>query len=277
MSPGPAAGLWLADGRQVFVKAASAEVRAHNHKMILQEAAILDVLPRSVPAPRRLAAVEYGPWAALATTWAAGATATAWTDASIEAVAHACRTASWHRAPGSLPPVAQRIFDFDGWARSAETGANDDWEAAYVGPAADVVAGWENWTAGDALVHRDLRLDNTTVDAGKGSAVLVDWAYAAAGAAWIDLAQLAADVVATGHVGGPRVATDRAYQLLRTLPPEASRFVVGLAGMWCIRAATVPDTFNLRISSWRRARSAALRPLVARLITDFRQGDRNGK
>ncbi len=35
MSPGPAAGLRLADGRQVFVKAVSAQVRAHNHRMIL--------------------------------------------------------------------------------------------------------------------------------------------------------------------------------------------------------------------------------------------------
>ncbi len=270
MSPGPAAGLRLADGRRVFVKAVSAEVRAHNHRMILQEAAILDALPTSVPAPRRLATVEHGPWAVLATTWAAGVTGTSWTDTSIEAVTRACRTASGHRAPMTLPPVAARIFDFDGWTRLLERGVGDDWEAAHAGLAADVVAGWEHWTAGDALVHRDIRLDNTTVDdAGEGSAVLLDWAYAAAGAPWIDLAQLAADVVATGHALGQQAAADQAYRLLRTLPPEASRFVVGLAGMWSIRAAVVPDTFNPSISAWRRARSAALRPLLERLIADF--------
>jgi hypothetical protein len=80
MSPGPAAGLRLADGRRVFVKAFSAEVRAHNHAMIRQESAILDALPASVPAPRRLAAVEHGPWIAMATTWAAGASAGPWTE-----------------------------------------------------------------------------------------------------------------------------------------------------------------------------------------------------
>jgi hypothetical protein len=270
MSPGPAAGLRLADGRQVFVKAVSADVRAHNHAMILQESAILDALPASVPAPRRLATVEYGPWIALATTWAGGATGGPWTDASIAAVAKACRTASGHRAPGALPPVARRIFDFDGWVRVLEIGEGDAWEAAYAGPAAEVAAGWERWTAGDALVHRDIRLDNTAVDAEGRSAVLLDWAYAAAGAPWIDLAQLAADVVATGHVLGRQAATDRACRLLRTLPPEASRFVVGLAGMWCIRAATIPDTVMPGISTWRRARSAALRPLVTRLISDLR-------
>ena len=55
MSPGPAVRLRLADGRQSFVKAVSAEVRAHNHRMIAQESAILDILPPSVSAPRRLA------------------------------------------------------------------------------------------------------------------------------------------------------------------------------------------------------------------------------
>jgi phosphotransferase family enzyme len=271
MSPGPAAGLRLTDGRRVFVKAVSADVRAHNHMMILQEAAILDALPVSVPAPRRLATVEHGPWAALVTTWAPGVTEASWSDASTVAVAQACRAASGHRAPSALPPVARRLFDFDGWTRLLAHGAGDDWEAAHAGPAADVVAGWERWTAGDALVHRDIRLDNTTVELDEGSAVLLDWAYAAAGAPWIDLAQLAADVVATGHVRGRQAATDRAYRLLRTLPTEASRFVVGLAGMWRIRAAVVPDTAVMpSISRWRRARSAALRPLVARLIADFR-------
>jgi aminoglycoside phosphotransferase (APT) family kinase protein len=270
MSPGPAAGLCLADGRRVFVKAVSADVRAHNHAMIRQESAILDVLPASVPSPRRLATVAHGPWIAMATTWADGATAGPWTDASIAAVARACRTASGHRAPGMLPPVAQRIFDFDGWMRMLEIGAGGDWEAAHAGPAAEVVAGWERWTAGDALVHRDIRLDNTAVGAEGRSAVLLDWAYAAVGARWIDLAQLAADVVATGHVLGPQVAADRAYRLLRTLPPAASRFVVGLAGMWCIRAATVRHAVMPEIATWRRARAVALRPLVTQLIADLR-------
>jgi len=151
MSPGPAAGLRLADGRQVFVKAMSVEVRAHNHAMILQEAAILDVLPASVPAHRRLATVECGQWAALVTTWATGATAEVWTDASIAAVATACRTTGGHRAPSVLPPVVERIFYFDGWQRMLDLGAGDEWEQAHAGPAADAVAGWERWTGGRCI------------------------------------------------------------------------------------------------------------------------------
>ncbi len=270
MSPGPAVRLRLSDGRHVFVKAVSADVRVHNHTMIRQESTILDALPTSVPAPRHLTTVEHGPWIAMATTWAPGTTPPLWTDTAIAAVAHACRTTNGHRAPAMLPPVAERIFDFNGWSRMLALGIGDEWEAAYAGPGADVVAGWERWTAGDALVHRDLRLDNTAVDEDTGSAVLLDWAYASAGAPWIDLAQMAADVVAAGHVLGPRTATDRAYQLLRTLPPEASRFVVGLTGMWLIKAATVPDTVMPEISLWRRARAVALRPLVTRLIADVR-------
>jgi aminoglycoside phosphotransferase (APT) family kinase protein len=118
----------------------------------------------------------------MVTTWAAGESPALWTDASIAAVVRACRTASAHRAPSGLPPVAERIFDFDGWTRLLELGPGDDWEATHAARGAQVVAGWERWTAGDALVHRDIRLDNTTFDAKTGSATLLDWAYAAAGA-----------------------------------------------------------------------------------------------
>ncbi|MFG1990557.1 hypothetical protein ACGFJ7_11345 [Actinoplanes sp. NPDC048988] len=258
MSPGPAVGLRLADGRRVFVKAESAQVRSHNHAMVLREAAILDVLPPSVPAPRRLATVAWGHWAALVTTWAPGTTGGLWSDTSIAAVVRACRAASAHQAPPALVPVAERLAGFDGWERLLELGV----EQAHAGRAAAMVAGWERWTAGSALVHRDIRLDNT---ARAGKAVLLDWAYAASGAPWIDQAQLAADVVATGHERGPEVATDRAHQLLRSLPPDASRFAVGLAGMWRWRAATVPDAVR-PIAAWRRARADALRPLLTRLL-----------
>jgi Ser/Thr protein kinase RdoA (MazF antagonist) len=134
----------------------------------------------------------------------------------------------------------------------------------------DVVADWARWTAGDALVHRDIRADNVAVDAATGSAMLLDWAYAAAGVSWVDLAQLAADIVATGHCLGRLAATDRAYRLIQTLPTDAARFVVALTGMWRIRAATIPDTAVMpTISTWRRERVLALRPLVTSLITDL--------
>lgn len=269
MSPGPAAALRLADGRTVFVKAMSAEVRTLNHMLVRRESAVLDVLPESVPAPRRIATVEWGPWIALVTTWATGHAGGPWTDASIDAVVDACRTASEHRAPEGLRPVAERIFDFDGWERAVAAGPADEWEAAYVDRAAEVAADWAQWTAGDALVHRDIRADNTAVDTTTGSATLLDWAYAAAGVPWLDLAQLAADIVGTGHRLGPAVATDRAYRLIQTLPTDAARFVVALVGMWRIRAATIPDTVMPTISTWRHERVNALRPLVTRLITEL--------
>ncbi|XVV17415.1 phosphotransferase [Actinoplanes sp. CA-131856] len=167
-----------------------------------------------------------------------------------------------HRPPSSRWPSG--FFGFDGWQRMLELGPADDWERAHLEPAAAMLTGWQQWTAGEALVHRDIRVDNT---ARAREAVLLDWAYASAGAPWIDLAQLAADVVASGHEAGPRVAADRAYRLLQTLPPLASRFVVGLAGLWRFRSATVPDVV-LPIAAWRRARALALRPLVSRLLAE---------
>lgn len=266
MSPGPAAALELADGRRVFAKAISSEVRAHNHMLLHRESAVLDALPKTVPAARRLATVEWGSWVALVTTWVDGTFNGPWTDESIKAVVRACRIVGEHRAPNVLRPVVERIFDFDGWERVLALGPADDWEAEYAGRAAEVVAGWERWTSGDALVHRDLRADNTAVDAKTGSATLLDWAYAAAGSPWLDLAQLAADIVGTGHIHGPQVATDRAYALIQMLPVDAARFVVAQSGVWRIRAATIPDTVMPMISTWRRERVQALRPLVTRLI-----------
>ncbi len=269
MSPGPAAALRLGDGRRVFAKAMSAEVRAHNHLLVGRESAVLDVLPPSVPAPRRLATVTWGPWIALVTTWAPGTAGGPWTDASIGTVVDACRTASAHPAPEGLRPVAERIHDFDGWERVVAAGPTDDWEAAYAGRAAEVVAGWARWTAGDALVHRDIRADNVAVDAATGTATLLDWAYAAAGVPWLDLAQLAADIVGTGHRLGGQAATDRAYRLIQTLPTDAARFVVAMSGMWRIRAATAQDSVLPTISAWRHERVQALRPLVTRLIIEL--------
>jgi Ser/Thr protein kinase RdoA (MazF antagonist) len=181
----------------------------------------------------------------------------------------ACRTASGHRAPDGLPPVAERIYDFDGWERVVAAGPADEWEVAYAARAAELAADWARWTAGDALVHRDLRADNVAVDLAAGSATLLDWAYAAAGVAWLDLAQLAADIVGTGHRLGGRAATDRAYRLIQTLPAEAARYVVALVGMWRIRAVTTQDSVLPTISTWRRERVLALRPLVTRLIIDL--------
>jgi hypothetical protein len=126
------------------------------------------------------------------------------TDASIAVVVEACRTASGHRTPVGLRPVAERIADVDGWERVVAAGPAYEWEAPYAHRAADVVARWARWTAGDALVHRDIRADNTTVDAVIGAATLPDWAYAAAGAPWLDLAQLAADASAIGRPSRPR-------------------------------------------------------------------------
>ena len=98
---------------------------------------------------------------------------------------------------------------------------------------------------------------------------LLDWAYAAAGRPWLDLAQLAADIVATGHCLGQRVATDRAYRLIQTLPTDAARFVVALTGMWRIRAATIPDTVMPTMSAWRASERRHYVRWSSRLITDL--------
>ncbi len=51
-----------------------------------------------------------------------------------------------------LPQLADLAL-FPGSKLHSNRKAGDVWEVGYAGPAADVVAGWERWTVGDALVH----------------------------------------------------------------------------------------------------------------------------
>jgi len=231
--PGPAVGLRLADGRQVFVKAVSAEVRAHNHKMIPAGSGEFWTLCRS--RCRRLDASPPskmgrgspwpppGPPAQLETSW---------TNASIAACCErraGRRTSTEHRAPCRPSPSASSTSTAGhAYLRSvrATTGRR-----LTRGLAADVVAGWEHWTAGDALVHRDLRLDNTTVDGRERLGGAARLGRTGRGRCPVDRPR------PDGGGRGPPPDTSSVSKRRRNartnccgrLPPEASRFVVGVS------------------------------------------------
>lgn len=128
-----------------------------------------------------------------------------------------------------------------------------------------MTSGWRTWTAGPHLVHLDARCDN--VVPGVGGAWLVDWGHAARGAEWLDHAGLAVDVVASGHIGGERVALSTARGILAGLPFEATRFVVAVAGMFRRNALRDPVHAVPGLRAWQAERARALRPLVERLVS----------
>ena len=280
MSPGPAARLSLGDGRRVFVKGGSAIVSSRSHRLHVREAEVLAGLAPTVPAARLLAVVRTGEWIVLATTWVDGSsTGALWTEPSIRSVAEACAQVAAHPAPASTSPCADRYDGLDGWASlaagepSADVGlgrAPDAWETRHAERFAEFATGWRDWISGDSLVHHDVRGDNAVIDRRTGAATLVDWAFGGHGAPWLDRAWLATDIVAAGHIGGPARAVDEAMRLLATVPIEASRFVVAVAGMWRFNATLPPHPGMSTHRRWQLDRARALRPLLDAVRTTIR-------
>lgn len=269
MSPGPAAVLRLRDGRSAFVKAVSRAASGRSFQAYVREAVTLAAMPRQAPAPTLIGYVDADGWFALVMSVAPGEPAgPPWTAGSADLVAAACETLARIEAPGAVPRVADLLTDFDGWQRLAtgRAGRLDGWERRHAATLARLAAGWQHWTAGQTLVHQDIRADNAVVDRAAGRAVLVDWGYGCAGAEWLDRARLAADIVCSGHHDGSAAGLRTAIGILDPLPADAARYVVALAGMWRYRSTlpALPGQPTLR--HWQRARAWAMRPLLAALI-----------
>jgi aminoglycoside phosphotransferase (APT) family kinase protein len=281
MSPGPAAVLTTTDGQQVFVKITSSELNQRSYQLYADEIAAYRALDHlTLPMPELLSVVEHGSWIGLVLTVAGGVVpGPPWDAAAVDDVARTCRQVGAVQAPDSLPRVLERLPDLDGWeALASGSGVPpDEWHAVHARPCADLVQGWRSWTAGRALAHNDLRSDNVLRAEGRG-VTLVDWNFASAAAPWLDQAQLAADVMASGvsrSLTRPAAETegatsadalDVALGLLAGLPEDAGRFVVALAGM-LRRNSTLPAHPALpTMRSWQAARADRLQPLVEALV-----------
>jgi aminoglycoside phosphotransferase (APT) family kinase protein len=281
MSPGPAAVLTTADGQQVFVKITSSELNERSYELYADELAAYHALAHlALPMPELLSVVTHGPWIGLVLTVAPGVVpGPPWDAAALDDVAGACRQVGTVQAPDGLPPVLERLPNLDGWeALASDTGGPlDEWHAVYASPCADLVRGWRSWTAGRTLAHNDVRCDNVLRADGQG-ATLVDWNFASAAAPWLDLAQLAADTMASGisrsvtpgalapEDHASTASLEAALGLLASLPEDAGRFVVALAGMLRRNSTLPPHPALPSMRVWQAARADRLQPLVEALV-----------
>jgi hypothetical protein len=188
-SPGVAARVGTASGRRAFVKAAPGGL-GMSAELYRREAAVLALLPQSVPAPRLLGTVtaraEGDDWFALITEEVDGRhpaapPATADLIAILDVVAAAPRTEGL-----PLPPLADGI-GVDPWpVLLAEHADALRPEARTHGPELDrLTREVPAHLHGERLVHLDTRSDNVLLDA-SGRPWLLDWAWASVGANWID-------------------------------------------------------------------------------------------
>ncbi|MFJ2095196.1 phosphotransferase [Streptomyces sp. NPDC087901] len=117
--------------------------------------------------------------------------------------------------------------------------------------------------AGDTLVHCDLRADNMLVDTERVR--VLDWSWAARGAAWVDAAFFVPQLILAGHspVGAEAELRGRVPAWRAADPKALSMFAVAITGYWTWNQANSPGD---ALSAYRgRAAEAGRRWIDYRL------------
>ncbi|HEV2891967.1 MAG TPA: hypothetical protein VGX28_16455 [Frankiaceae bacterium] len=240
-SPGVAAGVTLADGRRAFVKAVGTPLNPHTPELYRHEVVVQGWLPRVPWTPALLGSWDDGDWVALAYEYVDAPTVPVpWSASSLAAVAALVRTmhASLGPAPASAPPVSQSLEGGDAWRRWASSGPPEgapEWAVTHLDALAGLEAGFAAASDGAALLHMDLRHDNLLV---RGPDVwVVDWPWAARGAAWVDAVLLA---VTVELYGGPPAPTVLPACCAEPVPVEALAAVLAALSGYFVPHGMLP-------------------------------------
>ena len=211
-SPGVAARLRCADGTRSFVKAVSAEANPQSprlHRREGQNLAALDpvIVARQLPVPRLRGMVDLDPWVALVLDDVDGRPpGLPWRAGDLQQV-----LAALDRLAGALTPAPITVRSiaemyaraFTGWralAGSAGKDRLDPWSRAHLDELAALEPAWAVHSAGDTLLHTDVRADNLLLTA-DGEVVVVDWPHACRGSAFVELVLFAPSVAMQGGPG----------------------------------------------------------------------------
>src|SRR4051812_35647629 len=184
-TPGCASVLTGADGRQVFVKAASKKAQRPFADAYAAEVLRLRALPTGLPVPRLVWAHEDDLWVVLATEYVEGGPpARPWRREQLDPCLDTLEVlaAALTPPPMRLPTFATEFAHFlDGWDHVRSTAPQ--WP--HLDEAAALAGRYASVTAGPAVVHTDARDDNFVLTA-TGGAVLCDWNWPVVGAPWVD-------------------------------------------------------------------------------------------
>jgi aminoglycoside phosphotransferase (APT) family kinase protein len=246
-SPGVAARLRLADGRRVFVKAISNQPNPDSPAMHRREARIAAALPASVPTPRFLWSYDDGDWVAIVFEDIEGWTpATPWRSDELRRVLDALTplVESLTPSPITLDTIAQRLREpLQGWrtlraAQVDDDGLGDlpDWVRSNLEPLAALESEWEAASAGETLLHFDLRADNILLTSDR--VLVVDWPHASLGVGWMELLQILPSIAMQG---GPKPwEIFDSHPLGRTAPEREVTAVLAAVAGYFIRQSRLP-------------------------------------
>jgi hypothetical protein len=235
-TPGFASRLDLADGRRVFVKAASdaddAKYGWQLSKAYREEIRKLRALPSDLPAPALLWTVDDDiagvRWVILCFEYADGAPPRRpWQPDELRLVTDALAQLAplVAEAPEGLelPLFAEEFTEVEAWvAQVIERDGSSRWLDEVAALARESLTR----CAGAAVVHLDLRDDNTLIGRG-GRVWICDWNWPSLGAPWLDLVTLLLAVAGDGLDADAVLAT---HPLTREVEPR--NIDAWLATLW---------------------------------------------
>jgi hypothetical protein len=204
---GFAARAQLADGRQVFIKAAPDST--HAYSAYQREAEVVPRLPKAVRAPAIVATAaasaaasataEAGDWFAVVSEWVDGRMpGTPWSDDDFTLVTAACVEMASALRPSPLSGLTSfgELVGQDvsvpaqilAGERELPVGLQP-WLPRVLPELADLAAAGPEILVGDTAMHSDLRPDNLLIDS-HGNCWTVDWNWLTLGPRWVDWAGL---------------------------------------------------------------------------------------
>lgn len=184
-TPGCASVLTGADGRRLFLKAASKKAQRPFAAAHAEEIRRLRALPAGLDVPRLLWSHEDDLWVLLALEYVDGVNPVRpWDRGELDRCLDALERLAEQLTPAPivLRSFAQEFADQPGcWDHVRRTAPG--WP--HLDEAAGLAATYASGTVGRTLVHTDVRDDNLLLTA-DGRAFLGDWSFPVVGAAWID-------------------------------------------------------------------------------------------
>ncbi|MET9263704.1 phosphotransferase [Amycolatopsis sp. NPDC004079] len=262
-SPGLASRLRLADGRWVFAKAINGDRNPTAPGLYRREAAVMSVLPDEVPAPALVWTYDDDDWVMLVLEDVDGVMpGQPWDRVQLDSVIAAMADLAAVRGASALPiptPEEDLADNFRSWAVLAEaedmTVRLGMWERANLERLVGLESLWVPAAEGDALVHADLRADNMIL--ADDRVTFVDWPYALAGVAWLDMVLFVPSAIADGGV-------DAAEAWSRFPPAQdadddaVNAVLAAAAGDWTYQSLLPPpaNVPSLRAHQREKARAA---------------------
>jgi aminoglycoside phosphotransferase (APT) family kinase protein len=236
-TPGFASVLTCADGSRHFVKAASVKAQAAFAESYREEARKLTALPPGVPAPRLIWSHD-DDWVVLGLEHVDGRLPRRpWTDDDLDRCLAAVEETVELLTPAP-PGLALETFahEFGSFAGVWSTLRVEGSQRPHHDEAEELASRYAEATAGETLVHTDIRDDNLIL-ADDDRVWICDWNWPVLGAAWLDTVFLLIAPRGDGLDVEKRLAT---LPSTRGVPAESVDVVLALVCGYLLRQAGQP-------------------------------------